>query len=150
VLAIAAVPLVAYGFVNTTSTGGGTPTGGPATPPQIQVWITEADQILQANGTPTSALDDSAVALIIQHESGGNPAAINRTDSNAAAGTPSIGLMQTIGPTFQRWAVPGHGDIRNPVDNIAAGVRYAIGRYKSLGNVPGVRSVRAGGPYRPY
>jgi len=90
------------------------------------------------------------IATIIQHESGGNPNATNGWDSNAAAGHPSIGLMQTIGPTFDSYKLPGHDNIRDPVDNIIAGVRYAIGRYGSVSNVPGVRAVHNGGAYVGY
>jgi WXG100 family type VII secretion target len=71
-------------------------------------------------------------------------------NSNAAAGTPSIGIMQTIQPTFNSYALPGHGNIYNPVDNIIAGVRYALSRYGSLGSVPGVVAVRGGQPYVGY
>jgi WXG100 family type VII secretion target len=56
----------------------------------------------------------------------------------------------TIGPTFNSYALPGHGDIRNPVDNIIAGVRYALARYGSLDNVPGVAAVHHGQPYVGY
>lgn len=141
--------LIAYATIS--SPAGGNPTAGTAAAPaQVKAWIAQADSVLIAHGTPASDLDPAATWLIIQHESGGNPHAVNGSDSNAAAGHPSKGLMQTIQPTFDRWALPGHGDIYNPVDNIIAGVRYAIGRYGSLANVPGVRSVRAGGRYRPY
>jgi SLT domain-containing protein len=46
--------------------------------------------------------------------------------------------------------VPGHDDIFNPVDNIIAGVRYAISRYGSISNVPGVVKVHNGGSYVGY
>jgi SLT domain-containing protein len=113
----------------------------------VDGWIGEATRILAASGVPQSQLDPQNLALIIQHESGGDPSAINNWDYNAAAGTPSIGLMQTIGPTFNAFALPGHGDIRNPVDNIIAGTRYALDRYGSLSNVPGVVAVHNGQPY---
>ncbi len=71
-------------------------------------------------------------------------------NSNAAAGTPSTGIMQCIAPTFNAYALPGHGNIYNPVDNIIAGVRYALARYGSLDNVPGVAAVRGGQPYVGY
>jgi SLT domain-containing protein len=58
--------------------------------------------------------------------------------------------MQTIPPTFNAYALPGHGDIHNPVDNIIAGVRYALARYGSPDNVPGVAAVRNGQPYVGY
>jgi SLT domain-containing protein len=88
--------------------------------------------------------------MIIKHESGGNPNAINNWDSNAAKGTPSKGLMQTIDPTFNRWKLAGHDNIYNPVDNIIAGVRYAIERYGSVSNVPGVVGTKTGSGYRGY
>ncbi|MFI7672041.1 transglycosylase SLT domain-containing protein, partial [Nocardia sp. NPDC049526] len=113
-------------------------------------WIKQALQVLQQLGYDISKIDPQAIALIIQYESGGNPSATNNYDSNAAAGTPSIGLMQTIGPTFNQYAAAGHTNIYNPVDNIVAGVRYAISRYGSVSNVPGVKAVRSGRSYEPY
>ena len=71
-------------------------------------------------------------------------------NSNAQAGHPSQGLMQTIPSTFNEYALPGHGNILNPVDNIIAGTRYAIARYGSLDNVPGVVAVEHGGSYVGY
>lgn len=58
--------------------------------------------------------------------------------------------MQTIGPTFDAHAMPGHTDIHNPVDNIIAASRYAIDRYGSVSATPGPASVNSGGPYLPY
>ena len=69
-------------------------------------------------------------------ESSGNPHAINNWDSNAAAGHPSMGLMQTIRSTFEAHKLPGHNDIWNPVDNMCAAIRYIIGRYGSVVNLP--------------
>jgi len=131
--------------------GGGPPAGGgKAAPAQVQQWIDEAIAILRAQGVPVDKLSRDDIWTIIEHESGGNPHAINNTDSNAAKGTPSKGLMQTIGPTFASNALPGHGDIWNPVDNIIAGVRYSISRYGSVSNVPGVAGMRSGGGYVGY
>ncbi|WP_433733128.1 DUF4226 domain-containing protein [Nocardia sp. CA-129566] len=128
------------GATGTTAAVGGT----------VGQWIQQALQVLQQMGYDISKIDPEAIAIIIHYESGGNPNAMNLTDSNADNGTPSIGLMQTIGPTFNQWAVQGHTNIRNPVDNIVAGVRYAINRYGSVQNVPGVVAVRNGRPYEPY
>jgi hypothetical protein len=117
---------------------------------QVGKWIAEAQTILKQHGIPLSKMNARDINIIIQHESSGNPNAVNNWDSNAAAGHPSEGLMQTIGPTFDSYKLPGHGKILNPVDNIIAGVRYAISRYGSISNVPGVRAVHAGGAYVGY
>ena len=84
------------------------------------------------------------------HESGGNPRAVNNWDINAANGTPSIGLMQTIEPTFKSYALPGYTNIYDPVHNIVAATRYALDRYGSLSSVPGVSGLRSGGSYQGY
>ena len=113
-------------------------------------WIGQALEILRSNGYDISRINPADIAAIIQHESGGNPNAINGWDSNAAAGHPSKGLMQTIDSTFYSHALPGHTDIWNPVDNIIAGVRYAIGRYGSIDNVPGIVRLHEGHSYIGY
>lgn len=120
--------------------------------PQGQVgdWIKEAMQKLSAAGVPADKMNPQDIASIIHHESSGNPNAINLWDSNAKAGHPSIGLMQTIQPTFDAHKLPGHDNIRNPVDNIIAGVRYAVERYGSVSNVPGIQAVRQGQGYVGY
>ncbi|SHE54800.1 WXG100 family type VII secretion target [Streptoalloteichus hindustanus] len=130
--------------------GGPPPGGGPAPKGQVAEWIQQAIEILKAQGYPVEKMNPNDIWMIIQHESGGNPQAINNWDSNAAKGTPSKGLMQTIDPTFNRWALPGHKDIWNPVDNIIAGVRYSIERYGSVSNVPGVVGMKTGSGYRGY
>lgn len=106
----------------------------------------------QGNGKrvePTPA-NLAAINLIIQRESSWKADIVNNWDSNARKGTPSKGLMQTIGPTFNSNKLPGHDNILNPVDNIIAGVRYAVKRYGSLENVPGVKAVSRGQAYRGY
>ena len=78
-------------------------------------------------------------------ESGGNPYAVNRWDSNWRRGTPSVGLMQVIGPTFAAYAgrFRGlgpfmYGTSINPLANIYAAVNYALKRY----GVPAVGGTR--------
>lgn len=132
--------------------GAGTPVApnAAASSPQVEQWVKEAIKELEKEGVPASKLDPNAIKLIIMHESGGNPNAINRTDINAQEGHPSQGLMQTIPSTFNQYASPGHGNIVNPVDNIMAGCKYAIARYGSLDSVPGVVAVEHGGSYVGY
>lgn len=105
----------------------------------VRDWIAEAIRL-----TPNTRMRLApGIYNMIMHESGGNPRAINNWDSNAKAGTPSIGLMQTIQPTFNAYAMKGHKNIYNPVDNIIAGLRYALSRY-------GHRMVRQGGRHDAY
>lgn len=111
----------------------------------VSSWLQQA---LQATGQDASVLP--YLATIVQHESSGNPAAINNWDSNAKAGHPSKGLMQTIDSTFSKYAMAGHKDIWNPVDNAIAAINYAVSRYGSLGNVPGIKSLKNGGKYIGY
>jgi SLT domain-containing protein len=66
----------------------------------------------------------------MQTESSGNPKAINRTDSNAQAGHPSQGLLQTIPSTFNQYHLPGDSmDITDPQANIDSAIGYAKSRY---------------------
>jgi hypothetical protein len=71
------------------------------------------------------------VKQIIMRESTGNPDAVNGWDSNAAAGTPSKGLMQLIDTTFRNAVLPSLADkgIFDPVANITAGVRTMIANH---------------------
>lgn len=105
---------------------------------------------LQKAGLEPTNANIRAVNLIVAKESTWKPDAVNNWDSNARKGTPSKGLMQTIKPTFDRHALPGHKDIMNPLDNMIAGIRYATSRYGSLQNVPGVKAVANGRRYRGY
>jgi uncharacterized protein YukE len=134
------------------SGGGGTSGAAPTAPPSgnLAQWIEQARQVLIKAGVPASKINPDDINLIIQHESAGNPHSENDWDANAAAGHPSKGLMQTIDPTFNSYALPGHTNIWNPVDNIVAGVRYALSRYGTLDNVPGVAAVHGGGSYVGY
>ncbi|NKQ55922.1 transglycosylase SLT domain-containing protein [Amycolatopsis sp. K13G38] len=127
---------------------GGPPSGQP--PGNVQQWIEQAIKELQAAGVNVTDADIKNIWAIIEHESGGNPNAINLWDSNAQAGHPSKGLMQCIDSTFNANKLPGHDDIYNPVDNIIAGVRYTIGRYGSIANTPGLASMAHGGGYVGY
>ena len=118
----------------------------PATD-QVTAWIEQALQVMNMPADPDTIQD---LQIIIMHESSGDPNAVNLTDSNAQAGTPSKGLMQCIQPTFDQWHLEPYDNIFGPVDSIIAGTRYAISRYGSLDGVPGVIAVKAGQPYVGY
>jgi hypothetical protein len=112
-------------------------------------FIAAAQQALALTNTPGSWLND--LSLIALYESGYNPNSINLTDSNAAAGDPSRGYMQTIMSTFLAYHQPGTSmNIYDPVANIAAAINYIKARYSSVFNVPGVISVSQGGAYVGY
>jgi len=113
-------------------------------------WVCAAEHALEQHGVSRGLLNTAAAYIVVEHESGGNPHAYNGWDSNAAAGHPSEGIAQVIGPTFQANALPGHHNIWNPVDNMIAAFRYAISRYGSMNNIPGVVAVRQGGSYMGY
>lgn len=73
---------------------------------------------------------------LITRESGWNPNAINLTDSNAQAGHPSQGLMQTIPSTFGAYRDPSlSGSITDPLANVVAGINYIKAVYGSIFNV---------------
>jgi LysM repeat protein len=98
-------------------------------------WIREALDIMAQKGIPGTY---DGIYRNIMRESSGNPNAINNWDSNAAAGTPSKGLLQTIDPTFQAYHVDGTSwDPYDPVANITAACNYAAQRYGSIDNVFG-------------
>ena len=87
-------------------------------------------QALQLTGQPMSLL--KGLMRAAKSESGGNPKAVNNWDINAKLGHPSKGLMQMIDSTFNAYKLPGHGNIWNPIDNMAAAIRYMIKRYGSV------------------
>ncbi|WP_329217264.1 peptidoglycan DD-metalloendopeptidase family protein [Streptomyces microflavus] len=75
----------------------------------------------------------------MNQESGGNPRAVNRNDINWINGTPSVGLMQVIRPTFEAYAGKYkktgpflHGVSVDPMANVYASMRYALKAYGSL------------------
>lgn len=112
----------------TTGTGTGG-TGGDWQNMDAAGWIKEAMAITGVTG------DDNFNHLmeIAQNESSFDPNAINDWDSNAMAGTPSMGLMQTIQSTFDAYAGAGK-DIWNPIDNAVAAINYMIDTYGSVLN----------------
>jgi hypothetical protein len=98
-------------------------------------WIRESLDIMAQNGIPGTY--DGIYRNVIR-ESSGNPYAINNWDSNAAAGTPSKGLLQVIDPTFAAYHVAGTSyDPYDPIANITAACNYAAARYGSIDNVFG-------------
>jgi hypothetical protein len=123
--------------------GGVVPTG------QRRAVITQA--LAAAHVPPPGSMAQwlAGMNTLITRESGWNPKAINRWDSNAAAGHPSQGLAQTIPGTFNAY-VPASlrsRGILDPVANVAASIRYIVSRY---GNITGVQQANANRPPAGY
>lgn len=126
--------------------GGGFGSGEKATG-NVKQWIRKAMEITKVPSNWFGPLTTMAMK-----ESGGRtgPSTINKWDINWKRGTPSMGLMQTIRTTFDSHKMKGMGDIMNPVHNAVAAIRYIISRYRTVFNTPGIKSMRAGGPYKGY
>ncbi|MBO1338111.1 transglycosylase SLT domain-containing protein [Streptomyces sp. VRA16 Mangrove soil] len=96
-------------------------------------WIRQSLDIMQKNGIPGTY---DGLYRNIMRESTGNPNAVNGYDINAQNGTPSIGLLQVIQPTFSAYHVSGTStNIYDPVANITAAANYAADKYGSIDNV---------------
>lgn len=107
---------------------------GSANAKQINQWIS-----LARGFTPIPSDWEPWLKYIINHESGGNPRAINRTDINAQQGHPSQGLMQLIPSNFSQFHDGAPNDILNPVSSIVAGINYIKSRYGTIFNTPWAR-----------
>ncbi|MEV0848187.1 transglycosylase SLT domain-containing protein [Streptomyces sp. NPDC049954] len=112
------------------------PAAQPATyTNDLDGWIKQSLAIMAEHGIPGSY---EGIHRNVMRESSGNPTIVNDWDSNAAAGTPSKGLLQVIDPTFQAYHVPGTSmDSFDPVANITAACNYAAHVYGSIDNVNG-------------
>jgi SLT domain-containing protein/phage-related protein len=131
---VAAVQEAQQAMATLASAGSGAAggTAGAGVAGNVESWRPLALEAMAAGGLDPSQID--AFLALMQAESGGDPNAINNWDSNAAAGTPSIGLMQVIQPTFDAHNVTG-GDIHDPFANMAAAAAYIKSRYGGI--VPG-------------
>jgi SLT domain-containing protein len=113
--------------------------GGKGVSGSVAGDATLAKEVLALLGQP---IQDYVIVLAQEMtESGGNATIVNRTDSNWLAGTPSVGIMQVIGPTFAANAGPfrnvgpfEYGVSVNRMANMYAGMHYAVDRY---GPAPG-------------
>ncbi|WP_405843019.1 transglycosylase SLT domain-containing protein [Streptomyces sp. NBC_01518] len=133
--AIIALPVVSATTASaaTTSTTASTTLAGY--PNTLDGWIRESLAIMAQKGIPGTY---NGIYRNVIRESSGNPYAINNWDSNAAAGTPSKGLLQVIDPTFSAYHVAGTSfDPYDPVANITAACNYAAAVYGSIDNVYG-------------
>lgn len=109
----------------------------PSSSPGVAHWRPISLQALSIAGQDASNL--GKLEMQMGTESGGNPKAINRYDINWQHGTPSVGLMQVIGPTFAHYKHPSYdlepheyGVSEDPLSNILAAIRYTVANYGSL------------------
>ncbi|MEU6181162.1 peptidoglycan DD-metalloendopeptidase family protein [Streptomyces coeruleorubidus] len=116
-------------------TGGGSALNTPGS--GVQRWAGVVRQALGLVGQPSSLVQTTLRRM--NQESGGNPRAVNKWDSNWRAGHPSVGLMQVIGPTFRahagRFKNKGpflYGTSIDPLANVYSSMRYALSAYGSL------------------
>ncbi|MEU2514308.1 hypothetical protein [Streptomyces syringium] len=119
------------------SAGGSPRSGGDTGGSGVTRWTPQILTALSMLGQPASWLD--TVLRRMNDESGGNPGIVNTWDVNWQDGTPSVGLMQVIGPTFDAYAGPFrntgpflYGASIDPLANIYSGLNYAVHRYGSL------------------
>ncbi|WP_017752525.1 tape measure protein [Clostridium tyrobutyricum] len=104
----------------------------------VSGWLSSA---LAVTGTPMNWM--SGLLRLVQAESGGNPLAWNPQSVN---GEHATGLLQTLGSTFNQYAVKGLGEITNPIANAAAAINYIKSTYGSVYNTP----LFKGGKYVGY
>lgn len=106
-------------------TGGGGGSSGNYTPGAgVQQWSGTTLAVMRELGIPENMLN--SILRRMNQESGGNPTIVNNWDSNAQAGHPSTGLMQTIIGTFNSYAGPYQNrGMTDPYANIYAGLNYA-------------------------
>jgi hypothetical protein len=115
----------------------GSPTfkGAAAPAGQHRNWIRTA---LRLAGIPASESNVGAQYALDMGESGGDPNITQQIhDINSVSGNLAEGIAQVIPPTFRQYMLPGHGNIKNPIDNIIASVRYQMARYGKLVGHPG-------------
>lgn len=111
-----------------TASDGGAQAGNPGGS-GVERWRPFVERALEANGIAATSYRVAKILATIRRESNGDPTVQNNWDSNALAGHPSIGLMQTIGSTFNAYKHPGHNNIRNGYDNLLAAINYIKHRY---------------------
>lgn len=115
----------------------------------VSGWISAA---LAITGSPMSWLPK---LLDIASRESGNPGQLgtgNASLMNSGPGSAS-GLMQCMPSTFAEFALPGLGDIFNPIANAVAAIRYIKSRYGSPENIytgPGYKGYATGLKRVPY
>lgn len=100
----------------------------------VNRWRPYVARALKANGFAATDSQVAAWMKVIRRESNGDPSVINTWDSNARMGMPSMGLVQTIRPTFDAYKFRGHNNPLNGYDDLLAGIHYMKAKYGSGSN----------------
>nr|WGE03178.1 transglycosylase SLT domain-containing protein [Bacillus subtilis] len=112
----------------------------------VKQWLMAA---MMATKTPLSWLP--GLMTIAKFESGGNPNAINLWDSNAKAGNPSQGLMQTVPTTFNAHKAPkAWVTLETRFITLLPQSATSKADMALLTMYLGIKSMRGGGPYVGY
>jgi hypothetical protein len=125
-MGLTAMPLL---FTGTPPRGFGTAAGVSGAAAQ---WISAA---LALAGEPASWAP--LMGILVSKESGGNARAENPV---SVLGQHAEGAGQMLPSTFAMYALAGHKDIWNPVDNLAAAARYIAAVYRSPAAISGLTS----------
>lgn len=112
----------------------------------VRTWLASA---IQATGVDVNAWMPGMMWLV-EAESGGDPTSKSKTPvhywgKNDPRVTYAEGLCQMMPPTFAAYALPGHNNIDNPVDNAIASIRYIERNYKTVDNIPNIGTSQYGG-----
>ncbi|NQU37029.1 MAG: transglycosylase SLT domain-containing protein [Actinobacteria bacterium] len=110
---------------------------GSSFPRKVSRWANLVRAVMKEHRIKRMRL--SGILAQIQQESGGRKNAINNWDSNARRGTPSMGLLQMIAPTYTYYAKRGLKSVkyqRVPYANLWSAMnyvksRYGMGKFKS-------------------
>lgn len=105
---------------------------------QVRSWLSQAFQL---TGVSASVWGPGMMWLI-EKESAGVPTATNPI---LVEGQHATGLCQTLPSTFDAFALPGHTNIYNPVDNICAAIHYIQARYGDVNKIPNIGTSAYGG-----
>ena len=103
---------------------------GTKFPRKITRWANITLAVMAEHRIPPKFLP--GILAQIEQESDGDPRSTNLTDSNAAAGDPSKGLLQVIGDTYQTHAKRGYRSLKfqaRPYTNIWAALAYVKANY---------------------
>ena len=107
-----------------TKAGGGVGGSGSAAARRA---ILRAQSIL--GGRYKSSYITTQMMRVAKRESNFQSDAVNNWDINAQRGTPSKGMFQMIEPSFRAFAMRGHGNILNPVDEAISAMKYIVAKY---------------------